>query len=232
MGQKQQSPNEKIKTILQKVKIELAVDLGKVSPKSIVKTKTDKLWKQVYDEEKKLKQFPIYNEIEKKQLLTDHGDYISPIKFTPKEQEFLNTNPYQLKIEQIIKDIQHIEEQEKQNLKQRLFNGTATKKEQEQLENAEFKIWDSGKELLGINKGSKLPAFTVDSDFQSVFNDEDGYYKILNQKVDCQLRQELNQLGYDYEDTSKMDKIIYPIDKKQSKTEFLKENRYCKKYIK
>jgi hypothetical protein len=231
-SEKIKQDSEKIKSILQDIKIDLAVELDRVKPQTNYKEKTDQLWKEFHNEEKQALTHPIYNNIEHKRQKADHGMYFSKIIYTPDEENFLKSNPHVKKMDKLIDQVNKIEDDEKKQLKQRLKTNTAPIEEKKQLENVEFTIWNSGKELLGTEEGTDLPAFSVDSDFYHVFNDDDGMYSLIYKETNCKLRQKLNQLGYDYESYSHVDKIIHPIDTKVTKDKFLDQHTYCKKWFK
>ncbi|MFA5731587.1 MAG: hypothetical protein WC934_06245 [Acidithiobacillus sp.] len=221
---------EKIKAILEEIKIDIAVDTD-VSLDSTIEQR--ELWKQFNEEEKKVKDNPIKKSIDKKLSDADMGMWFKEVKYTPKEKAYLKNNPHEKKMNNIMNLISKISDNEAELKKQRLKTKQTTDNEMKKFNQSDMKIWDSSRELLGEenSEANDLPAFSVDSVFYEVFNDSnyDSYFK----KIDCKLRSKLNKLGFDYSDYTHVDKTIIPIDKKVSKSEFLKQNSHCKaKYLK
>ncbi len=222
---------EKIKQVLSDMKIELAVELDRVKSSSNIKTKGDEIWDQYKQEESKIKNHPIKKAIDRKFSEADMGMYIKDIKYTPEEQDFIDHNPSYRKMAELIDSLNMLEKQDREQLKERLKSGNASESEMKDLNNVEFKIWDSGKEMLG-DKGNDLPAFSVDSDFYDVFNySGDIEATHLPEKTECKLRQQLRELGVDYENYDYSRKEIVEVDP-LTKTQFLEKNDHCKKWLK
>ena len=78
------------------------MDFDKVPLAPEVKEQTKEIWNEINTEEANIKEDPTYREIQRQDFKIYKGMHFDKITYTPEEQEFLDTNPTEVRIKELV----------------------------------------------------------------------------------------------------------------------------------